>query len=474
MALHGYIRVSKTNGRSGDRYISPHEQERSIRMAAARLRVELVEPMVVDEDVSGSLPAEKRRLGDVLDAIENGESEGIIVSNVDRLTRGSKLVEARIFDRLDKARGRFVAADENIDSDAPGSEDSLDMLALMARSQWRRYKRNWAKATRNAVERGLTCRAHVPFGYVRDPETRRLVVVPEEADALRHAYAMRAQGANWSEVAEYLNSTGLEPRVGWAKDREQPAKRRFIGRSVARMLGNDIYTGVAHVGELVNPDAHEPIVTRAEWQAAQSEKPGRLCRSPEGTRLAGIARCAGCGGRLTPSRGVNRYKCMSRSNGPPCTAQAYARMDDLDGLVVKRFLEHYAEAIGQHDDEPTPPETASLRRKLDHARDDLATLVADTASLAALSPAARADLLRNAQAQVDVAQAALDAVQVASVTSVLNVFNAYDLFEPDGFHELPIPDQRRLLACGIESVTVAKGERNELEQRVTITWRDQP
>lgn len=473
MALHGYIRVSKTNGRSGDRYISPHEQERSIRMAAARLGVELVEPLVVEEDVSGSLPAEKRRLGEVLEAVERGESEGIIVSNVDRLTRGSKLVEARIFDRLDRAKGRFVAGDENIDSEAPGSEDSLDMLALMARSQWRRYKKNWAKATRNAVmERGLTCRAHVPFGYKRDPKTRKLVVVPKEADVLRHAYTLRAQGANWSEVAAYLNSTSFEPRAGWAKGRERNGRRRWIGRSVARMLGNDIYLGVARVGELVNPDAHEPIVTRAEWQAARSEKPGRLCRSPEGTRLAGIVICASCGGRLTPSRGVNRYKCLNRLNGPPCTAQAYARMDDLDALVVGKFLAHYAKAIGQHDDEPTPPETEPLRRELDHARDDLTTLVGDTASLAALSPAVRAELLGNAQARVDEAQAALDAVQVASVTSVLNVFNTYDLFEPGGFRELPIPEQRRLLSCGIERVVVAKGTRAELPERTTIEWKD--
>lgn len=470
MALHGYIRVSKTNGRSGDRYISPREQERSIRMAAGRLGVELVEPLVVEEDVSGSLPAEKRRLGEVLEAIERGEGEGIIVSNVDRLTRGSKLVEAHIFDRLDRAKGRFVAADENIDTAAPGSEDSLDMLALMARSQWRRYRANWGKATRNAVERGLSCRPHVPFGYERGPD-RRLVVVPEEAEALRHAYALRAQGANWSEVAAYLDGTGLEPRAGWAKARERQGRRRWIGTSVARMIANDIYLGTVRLGELVNPDAHEPIVTRAEWQAAQSKKPGRLCRSPEGTRLTGIARCAHCGGRLTPSRAVNRMKCLSRNNGPACTAPAYARLDDLEAFVVGMFLEHYAEAIGQHDDEPNPPETAALRRELEHARDDLTTLVGDTASLAALAPAMRAELLGNAQARVDEAQASLDAVQVASVTSVLNVFNAYDLFEPDGFRELPIPDQRRLLSCGIERVIVAKGTRDDLPQRVTIEWK---
>ena len=53
--MHGYVRVSRRNGRGGDKYISPGEQERALREAAARIGVELVD-IVVEEDVSGSLP----------------------------------------------------------------------------------------------------------------------------------------------------------------------------------------------------------------------------------------------------------------------------------------------------------------------------------------------------------------------------------------------------------------------------------
>ena len=56
--------------RGGERYISPAEQERAIRSSGHRLGVKLIEPIVVEENVSGSLPAEKRKLGEVLLACE--------------------------------------------------------------------------------------------------------------------------------------------------------------------------------------------------------------------------------------------------------------------------------------------------------------------------------------------------------------------------------------------------------------------
>ncbi len=171
MRLHGYVRVSRRNGRSGEKYISPSEQERAVREAAARIGVELHEPLIVEEDVSGSLPAERRRLNDVLVACEEGRSDGVIVSNVDRLTRASKLDEAIIFERLSRAGARFVAANEGIDTDSPGADLTLDIMAAIARQQWRRYRDNWAGAKRRAVERGVHI-GRVPFGYLRDGDGR--------------------------------------------------------------------------------------------------------------------------------------------------------------------------------------------------------------------------------------------------------------------------------------------------------------
>lgn len=483
--MHGYVRVSRRNGRGGDRYISPDEQERAVREAAARIGVELVD-VVVEEDVSGSLPAEKRRLGEVLVACEQGRSDGVIVSNVDRLTRASKLDEAVIFERLSRAGARFVAANESIDTDQPGADLTLDIMAAIARQQWRRYRENWSNAKRNAVERGVHI-GRVPFGYLRD-EDGRLAPHPEQASAVHETFVMRGAGASWNDICARLEELGHVPgaKRGWGTS---DSGSRWIAASVRRMLRNEVYLGVAYHGELRNPDAHEAIVTRAEFAAAQVRRPGRVARGGEGTRLAGLVHCAGCGRRMTPSRTKGAYRCLPRRhNDEPCTSRAYLRMDEGDLHVVTKFLERYT-ALVDRGGRPTP-ELRPLERKLELARDAKEALLADTEWLASLTSEERGTAVESARRKVDEAQRALDEAGVASMRddAIVDIVQDFDLFYDPGdpskvgtfrgqtseewveATSLTIPQQRQLLSRGIERVEVAKGRRHDLEKRVRIVW----
>jgi len=109
VAIDGYIKVSDVGGREGERYAAPSQQRKAIEEAAQRISEPLGE-VVIEEDVSGAKRAEDRGLGYLLDRCERGESSGIIVSNIDRLSRGSLKESAEIYERLDKA-GAAPSAD---------------------------------------------------------------------------------------------------------------------------------------------------------------------------------------------------------------------------------------------------------------------------------------------------------------------------------------------------------------------------
>lgn len=81
--LDGYVRVSRTNGREGDSYISPTVQREKIAQWAALHDAELGE-VVVEEDVSGAKRLDDRQLGRLVRRCEEGESEGIVVYRLDR------------------------------------------------------------------------------------------------------------------------------------------------------------------------------------------------------------------------------------------------------------------------------------------------------------------------------------------------------------------------------------------------------
>lgn len=96
MAYDSYIRVSRVGQREG--YQSPEEQRAIIRGVADRAGV-VLGLEVVEEDVSGARAASERGLGRLLERAELGESEGVIVAFQDRLSRGSLIETAEVWER---------------------------------------------------------------------------------------------------------------------------------------------------------------------------------------------------------------------------------------------------------------------------------------------------------------------------------------------------------------------------------------
>jgi DNA invertase Pin-like site-specific DNA recombinase len=492
-----YVRVSKLNGRGGDSFISPDLQEERCR-AMATARGFGVGEVISDLDKSGGT-MDRAGLKRAIARIRSGESGGIIVARIDRFARTLRGALDAI-EEIQHEGGVLIECEGEWDTSTPMGRFGRDLVLRMAQLYREQVTDQWMDARRAANERGIAGKGNVPFGYVVGTD-RRLVPVPEEAKVLRKAYAMRGQAASWAEIATYLDSTGLEPRQGYSQKRAVEGRRRWIPKSVGDLLRNPVYMGHAVYGDLVNEQAHEPVVTRGEWLAAQKHgTPGRLSRSPEGTRLAGLIHCASCGGRMTPSVGQDSYRCLQRrTNGPDCSAPAFVRMHAIDAFVVGKFVEHYRNKVGVMDDQqPDGGDAgiADLRRALAHATDALQALVDDPQSLAALPSGKRAELLTNASEAVDARQRDLDealARRETSVSAVYNWWELQDLFDSgDPLHEgtfrghksldsgsvyaLSIAGQRRLLTSGIERVLVRKvprgGPKADIEARTEIVWRD--
>lgn len=478
LPLDIYVRVSRVGGRDGDSFVSPQLQEERCRAMATARGFEVGE-VITDLDVSGGT-MQRPGLNRALQRIKDGQSGGIIVARLDRFARTLRGA-LDVLEELERAGGVLVEADGNWDTSSPSGRFGRDLLLRVAQLYREQVAEQWDDAKRKAIERGVHPTAYVPFGYVRE-RGKPMVPDPATADHVHALFRLRAQGASWRDLCEHLEREAmLSPRGG-----------HWTITSVRQIVMNRAYLGEARMGKHVNEAAHEPLVTRAAWNAAQRTWPGRTrLRDKEGARLAGLVFCASCGGRLTPElpserlreregmpptieRGCGYYKCRSRNAtaNAGCTSRAIVRMDDLDALALDSFMKRYEKAVGQFDDEPQPPETAHLVAKLEQADDALQTLVEDPLSLAGLSTENRAKVLKNAQSAVDAIQAEIEAVEVTHETSVVNVWHLSDLFTPDDFREASIPEQRRLLALGIERIEVAKGSRHELQQRVRIVWVD--
>jgi site-specific DNA recombinase len=336
--VDGYIRVSRRAGREGESFISPEVQRKKIAGWAAVHGVEVV-CWWEELDQSGAKLA-RPMFQEALGRCERGESGGIVVARLDRFAR-SAVDALESIRRLNEAGARLVSVEDNFDGSTPMGRFAIGILTLIAELELERIKANWQTAVTEAVGRGVHISARPPAGYQREP-TGRLVRDEPAARVIMEVFRRRATGASYTALAAYMEVAGVYPNTG---------NPHWSATGVAALLKNPVYLGQARSGKVVKEAAHEPIVTRAEWDAAQSSR--TLLRPKAGTSvsamalLGGLIRCGGCGHTLKIAGGRPRagkppyptYYCSGRYAKGLCPSRATIRASIVDDYVEAEVLQ---------------------------------------------------------------------------------------------------------------------------------------
>jgi site-specific DNA recombinase len=449
--LDAYVRVSKVAGREGESFISPTVQRERIEAWATLNGAELTwhEPEL---DVSGG--GMRRPVFDrIMQGIRAGESGGVVVAKLDRFAR--TLVGALgVLEEFERHGAVLVSVADNIDLSTPMGKAFLRILLVFAELERDRISESWLTATSNAVDRGIHIVKFTPIGYEKMPDKR---LRPGRAAApIREAFLMRAAHASRTEIARRLDETAPRPNGG-----------RWTPPMVDRIIRNRVYMGHAYRGQRVNKDAHEPIVSVAEWHAANAAPVRAAPRGKKANLLGGIARCAACRYVLAPGKSrfgaageaVLGYRCRGTHTAGVCPEPA---------SINARKLQRYVEAVWRSQVaqeaflvQPDSAELESASVALTSAEEELASFAADLTARRMLGSGYH-DALAARAAAVDAAQAELK--RATAGTATLENIERYD--------ELPVPDRKRILGSSIDAVIVGRAHsRVPVEDRVTILWR---
>lgn len=193
------------------------------------------------------------------------------------------------------------------------------------------------------VRKGMTEKARrgefqtaPPFGYrVSD---HRLVPLPDESQAVREIFRRFLAGRSMASIARWTQENGFLTHRGNLLDT----------RRVKYILANPVYTGDLRwspaKGEvLVVPGGHPPLVDRETFQAAQDLLRSNAVRfgkhaKPDESRkhwLAGLIRCAACGGTLIVSQ--SRYMKCGRYAKGKCAFSQHVPILDLEAAFLTRL-----------------------------------------------------------------------------------------------------------------------------------------
>jgi site-specific DNA recombinase len=202
------------------------------------------------------------------------------------------------------------------------------MMLALAELELDRILENWAIARDRAIERGVHISRVPPVGYLRRDDGR-LEPDPVAAPLIRELFHRRAAGASWRELCEFLDERLPREQGNWTH------------QTVGSIIRRRTYLGEAYQGTTVNKHAHDPIVSRSEWEAAQSRVAAPR-HGKNGALLSGILRCAGCGYALSPGsdgkRGYAYYRCRTRHSAGLCPAPARISVARADPYVETAFL----------------------------------------------------------------------------------------------------------------------------------------
>lgn len=332
----GYVRVSRRAGREGESFISPEVQRKKIADWAKLHEVEIVQ-WWEEIDQSGA-KLERPMFQEALARCERGETGGIVVAKLDRFARSAVDALASIR-RLTDAGARLVSVEDNFDGSTPMGRFAIGILTLIAELELERIKENWTTAVTTAVGRGIHISRYPPTGYERD-EAGRLLRKEPAASAVAEVFRRRAAGASITELARFLEASEVYPPTG---------NKHWSKTGVSNVLKNPVYLGQARSGKVVNDGAHEPLVSRADFDAAQlshtvlNARDGSIASQ---ALLGGLIRCAGCGHTLkitgTTSKKTSEryavYYCVGRYAKGLCPARATIPAHQVDPYVETEVL----------------------------------------------------------------------------------------------------------------------------------------
>ncbi len=474
--LAAYTRVSSQGDRADEELHSHDLQRARIEAGATAFGYEVSPDRFEDTNASGG-KMDRPAFNRVMEGIRRGEYGGVVVAKLSRFGRTVSGALATIKE-IEEHKAAFVSLDPPIDtSSATGRFVLTVFLALYAMEREATAEGQMSMLDMK-IEAGIHQSTVAPAGYdysiaghKLDRKTgktlpvRGKLVPNEHAPAVREAFELRGRGGTWAQLVALLTERGVPSRSG-----------RWSYTGARSLIENEAYRGVALSGERRKEGAHEEIVDRVLFAAANARTGTRAVtwNGQDGPLLGGLIKCRSCGGamskdwtsRKNSGKRYMSYKCKSN---PSCGPGSRA---SISALQVEPFVVDAALAALGGDvaytgrepvDDPVAEEWAAALDTIAAEETELKQLL-DDGNISATAYAVSATELERRREELEASRptAALgeEFVVFVSETGVR-----------DALERMPTPVRRKALGFLVERVTVRAG-RGSVEDRVTVELAD--
>jgi site-specific DNA recombinase len=242
---------------------------------------------IYEEIESGSKYEERTELLRLLNDIEEGLYDALVVFELSRIARNA-LYSQMVAEALENNDVPIVTPSRTYYLDDDGDRLNYDIETAMNSREYRgivsRFKAN--KIIR--AERGEWIQGVPPLGYTRNKVTRKLEIIKAEAEIVEYIFNLAEKGYGIASIVKELSM--YKTRDG----------NSFNISSVNKILSNTTYTGTISYKVKKNKkkiirvvecyDAHEPIIPLDKFNTVQKAIKGRFSGDME-TRIRSKGEC---------------------------------------------------------------------------------------------------------------------------------------------------------------------------------------
>jgi len=327
----------------------------------------------VDDGLSGVFFDRRNGLQDMLAEIEAGHISTVITKDLSRLGRNNYRM-SELFDAVFAELGvRCIAVDDGVDTTREDDDDIIGLRNWLNERYVREASKKVRSVKRSQAKRGQRTNGSVPYGYIRHPDNRDLLIPDTETShVVRHIFSMRAKGAriadiqNWLKENEVATPTELDYRRKGKSRNKRPEPDEVYSwhhKTLYDILEREEYIGHTYTGKVARqsyksrktikipkeeqnffPNTHEPLIDKETF--AMVRKRAKTRNRPNNINeidiFSGVLFCADCGNRMYAQRSRyvqeknHSYSCGTYRNGRK--GQNKCTMHFIRKVVLKELV----------------------------------------------------------------------------------------------------------------------------------------
>lgn len=370
-----YLRKSRTDNQfeSVNEVLSRHEQilqDYCIRVFGEPIP----QNQIMKEVVSGEYISDRPLMQKLLEDIEKGDIDAVVVVEPQRLSRGSFGDIDRIVNTFKYTNTKIITPTKTYDLNNKFDRKFFEQELLRGNDYLEYVKEILVRGRKRSVEDGLYIGSIAPYGYDKKklPKKGFTLIPNADADNVRYIFEKFNEGLGTTELAKHLIDLGIKSQTG----------KPWTANMTRNILMNNVYIGIVTYGrretkkvmknaEIVKTrpwnneeyieakGLHDSIIPDEAFEIAQALLKTRAGKSIRGDKtlknpLAGLVKCKYCGANMArrpydkreiPSLVCKTIRCNCVSSDLNLVEN---RVIDLLGNELnnyKYYIENYEEEI---------------------------------------------------------------------------------------------------------------------------------